>query len=233
MELKMLDNAHKVAGYCGSIFNSMAALQANPGGATDNILKYLGDQTSAQFILTELKLTKPEQTTYTTNEASVIFQGASDPTNKVTLNDKEIATDQNGYFSVSQDLKAGLNTFNFSHKGKTVTYNITRQVKVLDKDSVAPTGSINVDGGMKITVSVNAYAGSTVTATLGSSTITLAETKAEGDDTDKTSTYVKYSGDFTAPEATSSVQKLGTITFSGRFQGVSDTATGASVTVNK
>ena len=60
--VRQLDNAHKVEGYCGSIFNSMAALQANPGGATDNILKYLGDQTSAQFILTELKLTKPEQT---------------------------------------------------------------------------------------------------------------------------------------------------------------------------
>ena len=231
--VRQLDNAHKVDGYSGSAFNSLAALLANPGGATDNILKYLNDQNSAQFILTELKLTKPEQTTYTTNEASVIFQGASDPTNKVTLNDKEIATDQNGYFSVSQDLKAGLNTFNFSHKGKTVTYNITRQVKVLDKDSVAPTGSISIDGGMKITVSVNAYAGSTVTATLGSSTITLAETKAEGDNTDKTSTYVQFSGDFTAPAATSAVQKLGTITFNGSYQGFTDSATGATVTVNK
>ncbi len=231
--VRQLDNAHKVEGYCGSIFNSMAALQANPGGATDNILKYLGDQTSAQFILTELKLTKPEQTTYTTNEASVVFQGASDPTEKVTLGDKEITTDQSGYFSVSQELKAGLNTFTFAHKGKTVTYNITRQVKVLDKDTAAPTGSVTVDGGMKITVSVSAYAGSSVTASLGGSSITLTETKAEGDDTDKTSTYVKYSGDFTAPEATSSVQKLGTITFSGSYQGFSDTATGASVTVNK
>ena len=231
--VRQLDNAHKVEGYGGSVFNSMAALLANPGGATDNILKYLNDQTSAQFILTELKLTKPEQTTYTTNEASVVFQGASDPTNKVTLNDKEIETDQSGYFSVSQELKAGLNTFVFAHKGKTVTYSITRQVKVLDKDSVAPTGSVAVDGGMKITVSVNAYAGASVTASLGGSTITLTETKAEGDDTDKTSTYVKYSGDFTAPEATSAVQKLGTITFSGSYQGFSDTATGASVTVNK
>ncbi len=231
--VRQLDNAHKVEGYGGSIFNSLAALLANPGGATDNILKYLNDQTSAQFILTELKLTRPEQTTYTTNEATVMFQGASDPTNKVTLNDKEITTDKNGYFSVSQDLAAGLNTFVFSHKGKTVTYNITRQVKVLDKDSVAPTGSINIDGGMKITVSVNAYAGSTVTASLGGSSITLTETKAEGDDTDKTSSYVKYTGDFTAPEATSSAQKLGTITFTGSYQGFTDTATGASVTVNK
>lgn len=231
--VRQLDNAHKMEGYSGSIFNSMAALQANPGGATDNILKYLNDQTSAQFILTELKLTKPEQTTYTTNEAGVVFQGASDPTNKVTLNDKEITTDQSGYFSVSQELKAGLNTFTFAHKGKTVTYNITRQVKVLDKDSVAPTGSVAVDGGMKITVSVSAYAGSSVTATLGGSTITLAESREEGDDTDKTSTYVRFSGDFTAPAATSSVQKLGTITFSGSYQGFSDTATGASVTVNK
>lgn len=231
--VRQLDNAHKVEGYGGSVFNSLAALLANPGGATDNILKYLGDQNSAQFILTELKLTSPEQTTYTTNEASVIFQGASDPTNKVTLNDKEIATDQNGYFSVSQELKAGLNTFTFAHKGKTVTYSITRQVKVLDKDSVAPTGRISIDGGMKITVSVNAYAGSAVTATLGGSTITLAETKAEGDNTDKASTYVQFSGDFTAPAATSSTQKLGTITFNGSYQGFTDSATGATVTVNK
>lgn len=231
--VRQLDNAHKVEGYSGSIFNSMTALMANPGGATDNIRKYLGDQTSAQFILTELKLTRPEKTTYTTNEASVVFQGASDPTNPVTLNDAAITTDGSGYFSVSQELKAGLNTFTFAHKGKTVTYNITRQVKVLDKDSVAPTGKVTVDGGMKVTVSVNAYEGSTVTATLGGSTITLSQTREEGDDTDKASTYVKYSGEFTAPAATTAVQKLGTIAITGSYQGFTDTATGASVTVNK
>ena len=33
-----------------------------------------------------------------------MFQGASDPTEKVTLGDKEITTDQSGYFSVSQEL---------------------------------------------------------------------------------------------------------------------------------
>lgn len=231
--VRQLDNAHKVEGYSGSIFNSMTALRSNPGGATDNIRKYLSDQASAQFILTELKLTRPEKTTYTTNEASVVFQGASDPTNQVTLNDAAITTDSSGYFSVSQELKAGLNTFTFAHKGKTVTYNITRQVQVLDKTSVAPTGSVAVDGGMKITVSVNAYEGSTVTATLGGRTVTLVQTKEEGDDTDKASTYVKYSGEFTAPEATSSTQKLGTITVNGSYQGFTDSATGASVTVNK
>jgi uncharacterized protein YjdB/uncharacterized lipoprotein YddW (UPF0748 family) len=231
--VRQMNNVRNVHGFSGSVFNSLSALLANPGGATDNIIKYLNDQTSAQFILTELKLTKPEQTTYTTNEASVVFQGASDPTNPVTLNDEEISTDENGYFSVSRDLKAGLNTFVFSHKGKTVTYKITRQVKVLDTDTVTPTGSVTVDGGMKITVSVNAYAGATVTASLGGQTITLTETKAEDDDTDKTSSYVKFSGEFTAPDATSAIQKLGNITITGSYQGFTDSATGASVTVNK
>ena len=231
--VRQLNNVRNVEGFGGSAFNSLAALRANPGGATDNIVKYLADQTTAQFILTELKLTKPEQTTYTTNEASVVFQGASDPTNPVTLDGEEIATDENGYFSVSRDLAAGLNTFVFSHKGKTVTYNITRQVKVLDEDTVTPTGSVTVDGGMKITVSVNAYEGASVTASLGGQTITLTRTSEEDDDTDKTSSYVKYSGDFTAPEATSSAQKLGNITISASYQGFTGTATGASVTVNK
>ena len=231
--VRQLNNVRAVEGFGGSVFNSLAALLANPGGATDNIVKYLNDQTTAQFILTELKLTQPAQTTYTTSEASVVFQGASDPTNPVTLNGEEISTDENGYFSVSRDLAAGLNTFTFAHKGKTVAYNITRQVKVLDAATVAPTGSITVDGGMKITVSVSAYDGASVTASLGGSTVTLTRASEEDDSTDKTSSYVKYSGEFTAPEAASSAQKLGNITFQASYQGFTDSATGASVTVNK
>ena len=39
---------------------------------------------------------------------------------------------------------------------------------------------------------------------LGGSTVTLTRASEEDDSTDKTSSYVKYSGEFTAPEATSS-----------------------------
>ena len=62
-------------------------------------------------------MTSPAQKTYTTFETSVTFMGASDPGAKITINDQEITTDENGYFTLNMPLSEGLNTFVFTQKG--------------------------------------------------------------------------------------------------------------------
>ena len=101
----------------------------------------------------------------------MLFRGASDPTNPVTVSGAEIKTDSNGYFSQSYDLKPGLNTFVIKHKDKTLTYNITRNVKIFQ--SVAPTGTLTVDGNTDITLTAMAYENAKITAVINGQTITL------------------------------------------------------------
>ncbi len=223
--------ARETDGYKGSMYNSLSKLSANPGGATTNLLDYLKDQTAAKFILATLEMTRPAQATYTTSEPTATLQGASDPRSEVLLNGQKIETSDTGYFSVEENLKAGLNTFKIEHKGKTLTYNITRQINVID--TIAPEGALAVEGGMQITVSVNAYDGAAVSATLGGKTIALTKDTTDDDNTNKDSSYVKYSGVFTAPAGTTSQQGLGNITISATYEGYTGSKQGASVTVNK
>lgn len=223
--------AKTIPGYKGSSFNSLKQLVANPGGATTNLLDYFKDQNTAKFILAQLEMTRPAQLTFTTSEPTITFQGASDPRSEVTLGGQKVQTSDTGYFLVEAPLKAGLNTFKIEHKGKVLTYNITRQVNVIH--SIAPEGSLSVEGGMQITTVAYAYEGASVSATLGGSTIQLARDQTDDDSTNKDSSYVKYSGTFTAPAGTGAAQKLGNITVNASFEGYTGTKQGASVTVNK
>lgn len=228
---KQVIDLEKVSNIYGHAFNSLKALLANPGNSTTTLIQYMNDQIDEQYVLSQLALTKPAQTTFTTKEPSVTFQGASDPREPVTINGEKIPTNESGYFTIKEDLKAGENIFKISHKSKTFTYTITRQVEVLKE--IWPTGSINVDGGMKVSVSALAYEGATVTASVGGQNITLALSETEDDDLDRESGYQRYTGVFTAPSASESATSLGTITVSASAQGATKTMTGASVTVNK
>lgn len=228
---KQVIDLEKVSNIYGHAFNSLKALRDNPGNSTTTLIQYMNDQIDEQYVLSQLALTKPAQTTFTTKEPSVTFQGASDPREPVTINGEKIPTNDSGYFTIKEDLKAGVNTFEISHKSKTFTYTITRQVEVLKE--VWPTGSINVDGGMQVSISALAYEGATVTASIGGQNITLALSETEDDEIDRDSGYQRYTGVFTAPSASASPTSLGTISVTASAQGATKTLTGAAVTVNK
>ncbi len=229
--VKQIIEARKISGFNGSIFNHLPRLIENPSGARELLLKYLNNEIKPEYILTQLTFSKPTKTSFTTYEPTVTFTGASDPAEPVLLGDEKITTDTNGFFTIMLDLKPGKNEFVFKHKGKTITFTVDRLVKVLKE--VSPAGSVSVDGGMKITITALAYEGSKVTATLGGQSINLSPTETEGDATDKESTYKLYTGEYTAPAGGSSVQSLGSIKVNASWQGVSESATGASVNVNK
>ncbi len=216
----------------GSAFHSLAALVADPGGTTTTLVQYMNDEIDETYVLQQLSISKPTQLTYTTQEPTVTFQGASDPREEVTINGEAVPRNESGYFTIREDLKEGLNTFAISHKNKTFTYNITREIIVLKE--IQPVGAISVDGGMAITVNALAYEGSTVTASIGNQQITLSPSETEGDETDGDSGYQMYVGVFTAPSASETATQMGTIQVTAVSQdGHSTSLTGATVTVNK
>ena len=216
----------------GSVFNSLKALRADSGGTTTQMIQYMNNQIDETYVLQQLSISKPAQLTYKTQEPTVTFQGASDPREPVTINGEDVPRNESGYFTIREDLKEGLNTFAISHKNKTFTYNITREIIVLKE--VQPVGSLNVDGGMAVTVSALAYEGSTVTASIGGQNVTLSVSDTEDDETDRDSGYKLYTGVFTAPNASESATKMGTISFTAvSADGHKKTLEGAAVTVNK
>lgn len=223
-------SAEKLSGFCGSIFDSLSALEDNPKQSTDALIKYLTENVDPSFLLTQLEMTRPAKTKFSTYEASVSFSGASDVNFDLLMNGEKVKRDSNGAFMLTQELKTGLNTFEFVHKEKTITYNVTRNVKVLKE--ISPLGNVTVGGGMSITVTALAYEGSTVTATLGSNTVTLKPSTEADDSTDNESTYRIYTGVLSVPAAGSSEQSLGNIVVNGTWEGATEKMDGAYVTVS-
>ncbi|MBC8569533.1 SpoIID/LytB domain-containing protein [Zongyangia hominis] len=222
--------AKKGSTYGGSVFNSLKSLKANPGGSTEKLLLYFETGKNEEIVVTELKVTKPAKTEMTTYEPKITFAGGANPGESLLLNGEKVSVNQSGYFSVQKDLKIGKNTFTIEQGGKKLTYTITRAVQVFKE--VSPSGSMQLDGSMEVMVSALAYEGATVTASLGGQTITLSPTTAIDENVDTDSIYQKYTGTIKLPEGTSSVQDLGSITFSATYQGLSEMKSGASVKLN-
>lgn len=214
----------------GSVFDSISVLLEDKEGSTTLLLKYFSNQIKDSLVFSKLKMATPTSNNVTTYDSSISFSGATDPNFKTTFNGQVMNVTEKGYFSYDAALKVGTNTFKISHKGKTVTYTVTRKVKLLE--SVTPTGSIKVDGETNITLTAIGYTGSSVTAKIGGTTIKLTEKKAEDvSDGQVTSQYVTFEGNYKAPVATLKEQQLGSITFTASWQGYSEKLTGASIVV--
>lgn len=221
--------AMRDTGAKGAAFASYKHIAANEDGHSELIERYFKGQVKVSDILTTLTVSRPEQLVYSTYEPVVSFYGASDPNFPLLLNGEEVTRNEKGVFSLEIDLKAGINEFEFTHKTKSVKYSITRNIKIIQ--SVSPEGAMNVEGGSTIPITVHAYKNSSVTATIGGVSIPLLESGAEGDDTDKNSNYVVYVGNYTAPQAAANAQAIGNIHIDGTWEGITQSATGASITV--
>lgn len=213
----------------GAAFASYKHIEANDDGHSELISGYFKGSVKASDVLTTLTVSRPEQLTYSTYEPVVSFYGASDPNFPLLLNGEEVTRNDKGVFSLEIELKAGENVFEFSHKTKTVKYNITRNIKIIQ--SVSPEGAMTVEGDSTIPISVYAYKNSVVTAVINGTTVQLTESSAEDDSTDKNSNYVLYIGNYACPSSTESVQNIGNIQISGTWEGITQTATGANIKI--
>ena len=224
-------DARTLSSYAGSIFNSLTRMRENPEEFATKLIGYYEGTVREEHILQDLELTKPSSTRFTTYDPTVVFAGNTDPNTTATINGTVIDVDQNGYFQLEMSLSEGDNVFSIVHKGKTITYTITRVTEVVKEISPA-SGTLSVDGSTKLTVTAVAYEEATVTATIGSQTITLSHASSE-DDEYRDTAYARFSGVFTVPDATTAVQNLGALTVTGTWNGITKTKTGATICVNE
>ena len=215
----------------GSAFRSLNNLIENPQNSTTLLMDYFSDNVKKEHILTELAFSKPTQLNLSTTDKTYTFQGASDPNADVTVDGKVLETDENGFFSHTVELQPGENTFTFHHKAKTMTFTINRQVQVLKE--VNPTGSMAVDGGMKVSVTAVAYENSNVMFSVNGQNYPMSLDETSGNEDLRGTTYKRYTGSFIVPDAAKTVQNLGNIVVTATWEGVTKTMEGASVSVNK
>ncbi len=223
-----LDNCSNLE---GSAFRSLSDLKANPQNSTTLLMDYFSNNVKKEHILTELAFSKPTQLNISTTDKTYTFQGASDPNTDVLVGGQKIPTDENGFFSYTVELAPGENKYTFTHKAKTMTFTINRQVQVLKE--VTPTGSMAVDGGMKVEVTAVAYENSNVLFSVNGQNYPMSLDETSGNEELRGTTYARYSGSFVVPDATKSVQNLGNIVVTATWEGVTKTMEGASVSVNK
>ena len=180
-----------------------------------------------------LEVTSHRAGTTSTDEPITTFTGTSDPKHALKINGKAVERDEDGAFSVEYDLKPGNNVFTFSHKGKTTTYTVNYNYVVMR--SYTPSGSHSYKSGATFSVLVSAREGSTVTATFRGKTITLKRTTGQGGDgeTQKSETFVDYTGSFSLPKNNTSDKNLGSVTFKATYQGYTDTGRSGTITCKK
>ena len=112
------------------MFDSYKYLKENVGTSTDALRKYYAGLIDTNSLYTELEMVLPTKYDYTTYEPTVKFQGSFDPNFDIYFNGEVIKLNEAGSFFFEEDLEVGVNHFTFKNKSTTITYKITRKVKV-------------------------------------------------------------------------------------------------------
>ena len=233
--LKQLTVAKKLDSYHGSVFNSYERLTQNPLDTTSTLTSYFNEQINEESLFSDLKVVSPAKLTFTTSEPSVTFMGSFDSNFPVYFNNSPIQLNDAGNFYFTRDLKVGSNTFTITHKSKTYTYKIERKIVVMQTiaTAISEGKTLRVDGGTKINLSVTAYKGSKVYGIVNGTTVKMTEQEGKTDDEDYNSSYVRYTGSYTAPKGiVGEEQNLGTIKICGENSGFSMEVIGAKILVN-
>ncbi len=206
--VKQVLAAEKLSNCRGSVFSSLSALEENREQSTEVLMKHYSGSLDAEGLNIDLEMTLPEQTEFRTDESSVIFAGSFDPNFEVCFQGEPIELNEAGRFYFNMELQVGDNEFTFENKGRTVTYHITRTVRVL-KNAQPRGDDIYAEGGTVLSVTAEAYRGTSVIAYINDEIIELSPTEGLSEDTDPNSNYTVYRGTYTLPEGRENMTDLG------------------------
>ena len=195
----------------------------------------VADNVIPENYLKNFKIINQKNTSITTSESKITFTGECNPLYPLSCNSKEIKITEDGDFSVEFDLKVGSNKFVFSHRGKEYTYSVTYKLDLIK--SISPSGKLSTPGGNSLEILVVAHRDASVYATLNGAKINLVSansliTSNENDvGIDSGSDFVTFTGKYNLPESTSSTINLGNVKAFASYKGISDSITGAKITV--
>lgn len=205
---------------------------SNANGTSAEIVKNYIKERDTYLLDKEFTVNSHKNTKITVEQSKITFRGTSSPAFDLTCNGQKLNVAKTGDFSVDCDLTPGTNKITFEHKGKTYTYTVTYKIKLLK--SVSPTEDLNVSDGMEIEFKAVALKKADVSLTLNGKTYKMTQTSnASNDDEspDKDSDFTTFSAFVTAPGSTSSAQKLGKFKVTAKYSGLTESLSGANVTV--
>ena len=217
--------------WCGSAYDSLAALRTDKQKLASTLKQAYAGTLNEEFIYNQLTVSSPTKTTFTTTESSVTFTGGGDTNFPLTVNGQAVELSEHGFFTHKISLKVGLNTIEFSHKGKTRTYKITYKQTLVS--AVSPSEDMTVDGGSMFLIRATARKGSTVTALINGTKIKLEATEDKVDESGNLPTdFQSYVGSYTLPKGVvGQAQALGAVKVTASYNGLTETMTGGKVTV--
>jgi len=169
-----------------------------------------------------------ESYTVATND-SFVFQGTSDSKLALTINGNAVVRETDGSFSHEVKLSGGVNTFDVTYNGETVTYTVEYRYVV---EHFSPSGDQTYGSGATIHFEVSARTGSTVTATFNGATITM-NVGANQSGFGASEGFTIYVGEYTLTNTNTADLQLGQITFSAVCNGVTETYTSGNITCQK
>jgi len=253
-ELKnQVEFARAELAYKGSIMYGYPQIKANTKGLTDELKSvfsreiYYSETYSNGF---DMSVSTPPAGTVVSGETTYII-GMSDPAHVLKMNGAIIGRTKGGYFSAYVSLQKGENKFTFEQNGKTYTYIVYRDyrpaggmlpsggsgsiqtggsdaVSEFKVSDMSPSNNIMQNNGTTVAISCSAPAGSTVTATVGSTVITLKQTTNQNIKTGLT--QAKFTGSYTLPSASDGqVIDMGKIKFKATRGSESASAEGVRI----
>ena len=174
-------------------------------------------------------VTSPSSTSLTVTDSFCAFKGLCDPDDTLIINGEKITPSSDGHFSCDVNLKVGKNAVVVEHNGAKTTYNVTYRYIVLK--SYSPEKSTSFEGGSTMVLRATARYGSTVTATFNGKTITLTQ-EYLNNDAEKPE-FIGFIGSYDMPESAETAKSLGKITFTAKYNGVTETFKSQDITLKK
>ncbi len=213
-------------------FTPYSEISKATGTSAEIVLTYI--QKRETYLLDkEFSITNHKGKSITVEQSKITFRGTSSPAYDLLCNGQKLNVAKTGDFSVDCELSPGKNTIKFEHKGKTHTYTVTYKIKLLK--SVSPADDLSVPGGMMIELSAIAMKKADVSVLFNGKTykMTQVETEADSDDNspDSESDFATFAATVTAPQSTDSVQKLGKYKVTAKYSGLTESLSGANVSV--
>lgn len=217
--------------WCGSAYDSLAALRADKQKLASTLKQAYAGTLNEDFIYKQLTMSSPTKLTFTTTESSVTFNGGGDTNFPLTMNGQAVELSEHGFFTQKVELKVGLNTVTFSHKGVTRTYKITYKQTLVS--AVSPSENMTVDGGSVFLIRATARKGSTVSAVINGTKLAMSATEDKVDESGNLPTdFQSYVGSYTLPQGViGQTQALGAVQVTATYNGLTETMTGGKVTI--
>ncbi len=175
-------------------------------------------------------LTVPLEVTYPTDNITVFTEsitvtGSGDTAIPLYINGEEVEMGEDGSFSHTISLVMGENVITVTQNTEK-RYTVVRKKKVITE--VMPTDSLTLDGNSKLTVKVRALTGSSVSARLNGTTVTLSEQSGSSD-----GEYSYFLATLTMPVNYYRNVDLGKIVFEATSSEGKETVNGSSVTIRR